>query len=247
MVDIVLISLGAAGLAALKNLTEEGFKVTGFERNSYVGGLWRYTEEDRTSVLKTTIVNISKERAGDLLAIVLQALIKIRGALQTFPILKVSIDICSICKIRQLIGFTDVSSFPTGAEVARYLTDYCEHFNLQPRIRLNTAIRQITYDEECQKWVVGLEGETEEFFDKIIIAIGGITCLPNLPVIEGMEKFKGISIHSRAFKRPADFKEKRVLVVGFGNTAADTATQLAGVAEKVYLAHRHGAHVVWYP
>jgi dimethylaniline monooxygenase (N-oxide forming) len=36
---------------AVKNLTEEGFDVTGFDRNSYVGGLWHYTEEDKTSVL----------------------------------------------------------------------------------------------------------------------------------------------------------------------------------------------------
>ncbi|KAF2128140.1 dimethylaniline monooxygenase 2 [Dothidotthia symphoricarpi CBS 119687] len=207
---VAVIGLGSAGLAALKNLTEEGFEVTGFERNSYVGGLWQYTEEDKTSVLETTTVNISKER----------------GCFTDFPFPQ------------------DVSSFPTGAQVATYLTTYCEHFNLQPRIRLNTTIRRFTYDDDRQKWVVGLEGESEEFFDKVVIAIGGVTSLPNLPLIEGTEKFGGVSVHSRAFKRPGNFKGKRVMVVGFGNTAVDTATQLAGVAEKVYLAHRHGAHVL---
>lgn len=43
--------LGALGLVATKNLVEEGFDVTGFERNAYVGGLWHYTDDDRTSVL----------------------------------------------------------------------------------------------------------------------------------------------------------------------------------------------------
>lgn len=35
-----------------------------------------------------------------------------------------------------------------------------------------------------------------------------------------------------------------MLVVGFGNTAADVACELAGKAEKVYLSHRHGSIVV---
>jgi dimethylaniline monooxygenase (N-oxide forming) len=57
-----VIGLGAAGLAALKNLKEEGFEVTAFERNAYIGGLWKYSEDDKTSVLATTIVNISRDR-----------------------------------------------------------------------------------------------------------------------------------------------------------------------------------------
>ena len=44
---------GAMGIVAVKNLTEAGFDATGFERSSYVGGLWHYTDdEDTLSVLK---------------------------------------------------------------------------------------------------------------------------------------------------------------------------------------------------
>lgn len=57
-----VIGLGAAGLVALKNLKEQDFEVTGFERNNYIGGIWKLAEDDRTSVLSTTVVNISKER-----------------------------------------------------------------------------------------------------------------------------------------------------------------------------------------
>jgi dimethylaniline monooxygenase (N-oxide forming) len=42
------------GIVAVKNLLEEGFNVTGFERSSYVGGLWHFTEDPETlSVLKS--------------------------------------------------------------------------------------------------------------------------------------------------------------------------------------------------
>jgi dimethylaniline monooxygenase (N-oxide forming) len=65
-----------------------------------------------------------------------------------------------------------------------------------------------------------------------------------MPDIPGLESFQGTSTHVRYFKRPRDFTGKRVMVVGFGNSAADTATQLASTADKVYLAHRHGARIL---
>jgi dimethylaniline monooxygenase (N-oxide forming) len=63
-IRVAVIGLGAAGLVALKNFKEEGFDVTGFEQNGYIGGLWKFSDDDKTSVLSTTVVNISKERVG---------------------------------------------------------------------------------------------------------------------------------------------------------------------------------------
>lgn len=44
--------------------------------------------------------------------------------------------------------------------------------------------------------------------------------------------------------RPKDFEGCKVLVVGLGNTGADTASTLVGHAEKIYASHRAGALVV---
>ncbi|KAK0904076.1 hypothetical protein LTR57_018877 [Friedmanniomyces endolithicus] len=60
---VAVIGLGAYGLATLKNLAEEGFNATGFDRNDYVGGIWHATAESRLSTLPTTVVNVSRERA----------------------------------------------------------------------------------------------------------------------------------------------------------------------------------------
>lgn len=41
------------GIAAVKNLIEEGFEVTGFDKSTYYGGLWHFTEDKQTlSVLE---------------------------------------------------------------------------------------------------------------------------------------------------------------------------------------------------
>ncbi|KAH8728306.1 dimethylaniline monooxygenase 2 [Phaeosphaeriaceae sp. PMI808] len=207
---VAVIGLGAAGLVALKNLKEEGFEVTGFDRNSFIGGLWKYSGNDETSVLESTVVNISKER----------------GCFSDFPFPK------------------PMSSYPTGAQVHEYLMSYAEHFKLKPYMQLNTPIQQIRFDDKRQQWSIKTQDHPEKHFDKVVVAIGGKIGLPNIPSIEGIENFQGTSIHSQAYKRPQDFANKRVMVVGFGNSAADTATQLADIADKVYLAHRHGARIL---
>lgn len=154
---------------------------------------------------------------------------------------------------KERMCFTDfpfpdhIASHPTAAQVQQYLLAYAAHFQLEASIRLNTHIAQITFDQERQKWIVQVQGEDTQYFDKVVIATGGIVGKAHMPTVEGMDKFAGISIHSQAFKRPSDFKGKRVMVVGFSNSAADTATQLAGIANKVYIAHRHGARVVGPP
>jgi dimethylaniline monooxygenase (N-oxide forming) len=164
----------------LKNLREEGFHVTGFDRNEYVGGLWQYSQKEQTSVLETTTVNISKERA----------------CFTDFPFPE------------------DVPSHPAAAQVQQYLIDYAKNFKLEPYMRLSTLVKQIKFDEERQKWVVDIEGGDKEYFDKVVVAIGGMVGKASLPIIEGIEKFAGPSIHSQAFKRPQDYEKKRVLVVG---------------------------------
>jgi dimethylaniline monooxygenase (N-oxide forming) len=125
-----------------------------------------------------------------------------------------------------------------------YLLSYAKHFDLEPHFRLNARIQQVIFDSDRQQWNVKIEGEEDKYFDKVLVAIGGMIGQPNMPKIEGLEIFQGKSNHVRYFKRPSDFVGKKVMVVGFGNSAADTSTQLVGVADKVYLAHRHGARVL---
>ena len=138
----------------------------------------------------------------------------------------------------------DVPSHPTAAQVQQYLVAYMKHFELEAHVRLDTSIHQLTFDEERHKWTFEMEGEGAQYFDKVVVATGGMVGKANMPKIEGVENFEGACIHSQAFKRPKDYEGKRVMVVGFSNSAADTATQLVGVADKVYMAHRHGARIV---
>lgn len=44
--------------------------------------------------------------------------------------------------------------------------------------------------------------------------------------------------------RGKPFQGKKVLVVGMANTGVDTASELVGHADKIYISHRKGSFVV---
>ncbi|XP_023219427.1 dimethylaniline monooxygenase [N-oxide-forming] 5-like, partial [Centruroides sculpturatus] len=63
---------------------------------------------------------------------------------------------------------------------------------------------------------------------------------PNRIEFQDQEKFSGSIIHNHQFKDPKQYENKKVLVVGAGNSAVDAAVDLSYVAEKTYLSTRRG-------
>ena len=57
---VALIGAGPLGLMALKNLTEDGFDVTSFEKRAYAGGLWNAANDSHVSVTSNTVFNSSR-------------------------------------------------------------------------------------------------------------------------------------------------------------------------------------------
>ncbi|KAJ4985411.1 hypothetical protein SVAN01_09071 [Stagonosporopsis vannaccii] len=139
----------------------------------------------------------------------------------------------------------DIDAFPTAVEVQEYLLSYAEHFRLESYLRLNTLVRQIRHDDVRHQCANEIDDREVQCFYILVIAIGGLTTLPNIRKIERIELFKGIKLHARASKKHEEFRGKRVVVVGFGNTAADMAAALANVAYMIYISHREGARMNW--
>lgn len=59
---VCVIGAGALGLTAIKNLMEQGLKVTAFERNDRLGGNWDVSgKKDQVTALDWTSANLSKQ------------------------------------------------------------------------------------------------------------------------------------------------------------------------------------------
>ena len=71
----------------------------------------------------------------------------------------------------------------------------------------------------------------------VIIAAGCGAFGPNRPPLEGIEAYEGKSVHYLV-KRKEDFRSRKVVIAGGGDSAVDWALSLADVAEKLYVVHR---------
>lgn len=49
----------------------------------------------------------------------------------------------------------------------------------------------------------------------------------------GIEKFKGRYLHSRDYKEPQEFMDKRIVVIGIGNSGSDLAVEISQTAKQV--------------
>ena len=71
-----------------------------------------------------------------------------------------------------------------------------------------------------------MKTQDQELHHEHVVVATGVNRIPIEPEWSGQDKFKGKIIHSRAYKNPLPFLEKRVLVVGMGNTGAEIALDL---------------------
>jgi thioredoxin reductase (NADPH) len=71
----------------------------------------------------------------------------------------------------------------------------------------------------------------------VIIAAGGGAFGPNRPPLAGIESFEGKSVFYYV-RRREDFRGKRVVIAGGGDSAVDWALSLAEIAERVLVIHR---------
>lgn len=137
----------------------------------------------------------------------------------------------------------DYPDYPSHAQVLAYFDAYVAHFGLAPHVRLCTRVERAVRLEDGG-WRLDLGGEagdSSERFDALLVA-NGHHWDPFLPDVPG--RFDGEVLHSHAFKRAEPFRDRRVLVVGAGNSACDVAVECSRVASCVGLSVRRGQHIV---
>jgi dimethylaniline monooxygenase (N-oxide forming) len=133
----------------------------------------------------------------------------------------------------------DWPDFPSHWQVMKYLEDYAETFGIRPHIRFRTSVMKV--EPAGDRWAVTLDSGETLTYGAVIVANGHLwdTRLPDFP-----GRFDGTQIHSHAYKTAAPFDDKRVLVVGIGNSAVDIAVDLCRRARSVHISTRRGAWIM---
>tara|TARA_B100000614_G_scaffold240781_1_gene241399 strand:+ start:1509 stop:2864 length:1356 start_codon:yes stop_codon:yes gene_type:complete len=139
----------------------------------------------------------------------------------------------------------DWPDFPHHAQLLQYFHDYVDHFDLRETITFNTAVTNVE-DLPGGRWKVTLStGETREY-DAVVVA-NGHHWDPRTPTYPG--HFDGYQVHSHNYTdpfEPYDFRGKRVMIVGAGNSAMDISSELSQrpLAEKLFISMRRGVWVM---
>jgi hypothetical protein len=130
--------------------------------------------------------------------------------------------------------------FPHHSEMAAYLGAYADASGSRPRIRFGATAERLAPDLDG-RWKVVLDDGASRSYRAVVVAIGLFWC-PRQPTYPG--GFDGTVSHSHAYRTPDRFADRRVLVVGAGQSAAEIAVEVSAVAERTLLSVRGGVHVI---
>jgi cation diffusion facilitator CzcD-associated flavoprotein CzcO len=91
-----------------------------------------------------------------------------------------------------------------------------------------------------QKWSAKVKrnGEVRELHPRHIVLATGVSGIPSIPDIPALEGFGGKVIHSSQYVDGEDWKGKRAIVVGTGNSGHDIAQDLYSSGAQVTLVQR---------
>ncbi|MGX6604203.1 flavin-containing monooxygenase [Micromonosporaceae bacterium Da 78-11] len=134
--------------------------------------------------------------------------------------------------------------YPHHSQVLSYLERYSAHFGLGASIWFGTEVVSVTPVGDG-RWDVttrstGGGSSRVQRYAGVVVA-NGHNWSPNKPDLPG--EFRGQVIHSAAYKDPAQLRNRKVLVIGGGNTGCDLAVEAAQQATTVWHSTRRG---YWY-
>lgn len=151
-----------------------------------------------------------------------------------------SVHMISSKAFSQFPGFPMPKEWPTylnGALAHEYLRSYAQAFGLYRHITFNTVVERIEPVLDGSAWDVRLQSGEHRRYRGVVIANGHLWA-PRWPSYPG--RFSGLMLHSSEYKTPEILRDKRVLVIGAGNSGCDIAVESSLHAARTLHSTRRG-------
>jgi len=113
------------------------------------------------------------------------------------------------------------NEFPTKEEVINYICQYEKRYKLP----VKRPVQVIDVQKESDYFKI--IADTSTYYSKSIISATGTWRKPFIPDVTGKDKFKGKQLHSAHYQGPEEFANKKVLVVGEGNSGAQILAEVS--------------------
>jgi len=124
-------------------------------------------------------------------------------------------------------------------KLANWFETYVEAMELN--FWTGTTFESGTYDEAGQRWSVVLrraDGSERRMHPRHVVMATGVSGIPNLPDIAGLKNFAGTTLHSSQYTDGEDWKGRKAIVIGTGNSGHDIAQDLYSSGAEVTLFQR---------
>ncbi len=122
-------------------------------------------------------------------------------------------------------------------EILRYLERVAAKHGLADRIRFNTEIVRLDWDEARRRWqLTAADGRTFTA-DVVVAGVGGLH-VPRIPELPGLETFAGPAFHSARWRHDVDLAGKRVAVIGTGASAIQIIPAIASQVSQLLVCQR---------
>src|SRR6478672_3445779 len=104
-----------------------------------------------------------------------------------------------------------------------------------------------SYDEKQGRWTVTLrraDGSRRTMHPRHVVLATGVSGIPSVPDIAGLKDFQGKVMHSSQYDDGENWKGKRAIVIGTGNSGHDIAQDLHSSGADVTLVQRSSTLIV---
>ncbi|HEX3780091.1 MAG TPA: NAD(P)-binding domain-containing protein [Pseudonocardiaceae bacterium] len=212
---VCVIGAGSSGIASCQVLLARGIPFDCFEVGSEIGGNWRYrNDNEMSSAYRSLHINTSRQKME----------------YASYPMTD------------------EYPTYPNHFQIARYFDAFVDHFGFRDQIRFRTEVTTVVPDP-AGGWTVRTrtrEGVEDSGHYGSVLVANGHHWNPRYPepAFPGSTEFTGEQTHSHFYRTFAPYDDKRVLVLGIGNSACDIAVETAKVSARTFLAMRRGAHVL---
>ncbi len=116
--------------------------------------------------------------------------------------------------------------YAPGQELKAYAEDLVDRFNLRPKLRLNTLVQGLEWDDEQHVWSLAL-ADGGEVTARHVIGAAGVFFQPKPPSIPGVEDFEGTVMHTARWDHSVALGGQRVGIIGTGASAVQVVPSIA--------------------
>src|SRR5712672_4194775 len=130
-------------------------------------------------------------------------------------------------------------------KLANWFEAYVESMELN--YWTSTEFESGRYDETDERWTATLrraDGSRRTMHPRHVVLATGVSGIPSLPEIAGLKDFAGSVMHSSQYDDGENWKGKRAIVIGTGNSGHDIAQDLHSSGAEVTLFQRSSTLVV---